>query len=56
MGGNTLLIKIKIKCLAGQNLEITTFRYVKTLVFDEVFKKIQHYLMFSFLESIIRDN
>ena len=40
--GNILFIKIEIKCLAGQNLEIMTFRY--------------HYLMLSFLESIVTDN
>ena len=37
-------------------LEIMTLRYLKTLVFDKVFKKIQHYLMFSFLKSIASDN
>ena len=37
-------------------LEIMTLRYLKTLVFDKVFKKIQHYLMFSFLKSIVSDN
>ena len=31
-GGNILLIKIKIKRPAGQNLEIMTFRYLKALV------------------------
>ena len=39
-GGNILFIKIKIKCPAGQNLEIMTFRYLKTLAFDKFFKKI----------------
>ena len=37
--GNVLLIKMKIKCLAGQNLEIMTFGYRKTLVFDKFFFK-----------------
>ena len=41
---------------AGQNLEIMTVRYLKTLVFDKFFKKLQHYLMFLFLESITSDN
>ena len=50
-GGDILLTKIKIKCPAGQNLEITIFRYLKTLVFEKFFKKL-HYLMFSFLKSI----
>ena len=36
---------------AGQNSEIMTFRYLKTLVFDKSFKKLQHCLMFSFLKS-----
>ena len=36
--GNILLIKIKIKCSTGQNLEIITFIFLKTLVFDKVFK------------------
>ena len=36
--GNILLIKIKIKCPARQNLEIMIFRYLKTLVFDNFFK------------------
>ena len=54
--GNILLMKIITKCPAGQNLEIMTFRYLKTLVFDKFFKKLQHYLMFLFLESIISDN
>ena len=35
-----LLIKIKIKCPPEQNLEIITFRYLKTLVFNNFFKKI----------------
>ena len=48
MGGNFLFIKIKIKCNKGQNLEIMTFRYIKTLVFDKCFKELQHYLMFLF--------
>ena len=38
-GGNILLIKTKIKCPGGQNLEIMTFRYLNTLVFDNFFKK-----------------
>ena len=54
--GNILLIKIKIKCLTGQNLEIMTFRYNKTLLFDKLFKNLEHYLMFLFLKSIISDN
>ena len=36
-GGDILLIKIKIRFPAGQNLEIMTFRYLKTLVFDKFF-------------------
>ena len=40
-GGNILFIKIKIECPAGQNLEIMTFRYLKTLVFDKLFQKLQ---------------
>ena len=55
-GGNILLMKTKTKCPAGQNLEIMTVRYLKTLVFDKFFKKLQHYLMFLFLESITSDN
>ena len=55
VGGNILLVKIKIKCPTGQNLEIMTFRYLKTLVFDNFFKK-SHYLMFLFLKSVISDN
>ena len=39
-GCNTLFIKIKIKCPAGQNLEIMTFSYLKTLDFDKFFEKI----------------
>ena len=31
-GGNTLFIKIEIKCPAVQNLEIKTFKYLQTLV------------------------
>ena len=56
-GGNILLIKTKIKCPGGQNLEIMTFRYLNTLVFDNLKKKkyMQH-LMFLFLKSIISDN
>ena len=54
--GNILLIKIKIKCPAGQNLEIMPFRYLKTIAFDNVFKKLQHYLIFLFFKSIISDN
>ena len=46
VGRNTLFIKIKIKCPAGQNLEILTFRYLKTLVFDKFLKKLQHYLFY----------
>ena len=38
-GGNILHINIKIKCHAGrQNLEIMTFRYLKTLVLASFFK------------------
>ena len=55
-GGNILYLKIKIKCPAGQNLEIMTFRCLKTLVFDNFFKKLLHYLMFLFLKIIISDN
>ena len=40
-GGNILFIKIKIECPAGQDLEIMTFRYLKTLVFDKLFQKLQ---------------
>ena len=54
--GNTLFVKIKIKYPAGQNLEIMTFRYLKTLVFDKCFTKLQHYLTFLLLKSIISDN
>ena len=38
MGGNILLMKIKVKYPAGQNLEMKTFRYLKTLIFDKPFK------------------
>ena len=38
------------------NLEIMIFRYLKTLVSDNFSKKLQHYLMFSSLKSIICDN
>ena len=55
-GGNILVIKIKIKCPVGQKLEIITFWYLKTLVFHKDFKKLQYYLMFFFLKSIISDN
>ena len=51
-----LYIKIKIKYPAGKNLEIITFRYLKTLVFDKVFKILQHYLILLFLKSIFSDN
>ena len=52
--GNTLFIKIKIKCPPeGPNLEIMTFRYHKTSVFDKFFKNLQCYLMFLFLKSIV---
>ena len=38
-GGDILLIKIKIQCCsAGQNLEVMTFRYLKTLVLDKFFE------------------
>ena len=37
-GGDTLLIKGKVKFPAGKKLEIMTFRYLKTLVFDNFFK------------------
>ena len=50
--GNIFLIKIKIKCPAGQNLEIMTFRYLKTLVFDSFYKKLR-YLMFLFLNVLM---
>ena len=40
---------------AGQNLEIMTFRYLKTLVFDKFLKKLQ-WLIFLFLKSIVSDN
>ena len=33
-----------------------TFRYNKTLLFDKLFKNLEHYLMFLFLKSIISDN
>ena len=47
-GGNILLIKIKIKGHAGENLEMMTFRYLKIWVFDKIFLKLQHYLMLIF--------
>ena len=50
-GDNSLFIKIKSKCPAGENLEIITFRYHKTLVFGDFLKKLQH-LIFLFLKSI----
>ena len=53
--GKILLIKIEIKCPAGQNLEIMTFRYLGTLVLDNFFKKL-HYLMFLFLKTTISGN
>ena len=43
-------------CPTYSSLEIMTFRYLKTLVFDKFVKKLQHCLMFSFLKSIICDN
>ena len=56
MGGN-IPMEIKIKRPAGQNLDVMTFRYLKTLVFDIFFKKkLQHYLMFLILKSITSDN
>ena len=33
-----------------------TFRYLKTLVFDKFFKKLEHYLMFLFSKTISSDN
>ena len=48
--------KNKIKCPAEQNLEIISFRYLKTLVFDKFLEKLHHHLMFSFLKSITCDN
>ena len=56
LGGGNILIKIKIKCSAGQKLEIMTFIHLKTLVSDKFFQKLQHYLMFLFLKSIISEN
>ena len=57
MGGNILPMEIKIKRPAGQNLDVMTFKYLKTLVFDIFFKKkLQHYLMFLILKSITSDN
>ena len=50
-GGNILLLKITIKCPAGQNLEIMIFRYLKTLVYDKFFKNLKHYLMFLISEE-----
>ena len=47
--GNIVFIKIKIKCPAGQNLEIMIFRCLKTLDFDKFFRELQHYEMFLFL-------
>ena len=55
MGGNILPMEIKIKRPAGQNLYVMTFRYLKTLVFDIFFFKLQH-LMFLILKSITSDN
>ena len=51
--GNFFYIKIEIKYPAGQNLEIITFRYLKTLVFYIFLKISKHYLMFLHLKSII---
>ena len=48
-GGNILFIRIKIKCPTGQNLEIMTLTYLKTLVFDKFFKKLQHYFINVFI-------
>ena len=39
-GGDIPLIKIKIKCPAGQNLEIMTFKYFKTFFLKKFFLKI----------------
>ena len=33
------------------NLEIMTFRYLKTLVLNNFFEKLQHYLMFFIFEE-----
>ena len=52
-GGTILLITIKIKYHAWQNLEIMTFRYLKTLVFDNFFKKVQHYCMYLFWRLLL---
>ena len=46
-------MKIKIKYSAGQSLEIMTFRYLKTLVFDKFFKKLQYYLKFYFWRVLL---
>ena len=40
---------------AGQNLKFMTFRYLKTLVFDHFFLKLQYYLMLLILKSIFCD-
>ena len=37
LGGGNILTKVKIKCSAGQKLEIMTFIHLKTLVFDKFF-------------------
>ena len=49
-------MKIKIKCAAGQKLEVMIFKYLKTQVFDNCFKELQHYVMFLLVRSIINDN
>ena len=52
-GAGNILIKIKIKCLAWQNLEIMTFRYLKTLVFDKFSLKLQNCFMFLFWRVLL---
>ena len=49
---NILFIKIKIKYPIGQNLEIMTFRYLKTLVFDKFLKNYNIWCFYTILFPI----
>ena len=53
-GGNILHINIKIKCHAGrQNLEIMTFRYLKTLVLTSFFKNYNIWCFYFWRVSLV---
>ena len=53
-GGNILLAKLK--CPARKNLEIMTFRYLKTLVFDKIFKKLRYLLLYFWRVLLVMTN